>query len=33
VRALSRLRSLQQIATGRRRITVIDLDGLRRYAG
>jgi CRP-like cAMP-binding protein len=33
VRALTSLRSRGLVATGRRRITVCDLDGLRRFAG
>jgi CRP-like cAMP-binding protein len=32
VRALTRLRSQGLIATGRRRITIVDADGLRSYA-
>jgi CRP/FNR family transcriptional regulator, cyclic AMP receptor protein len=32
VRALTSLRSRGLVATARRRITILDLDGLRRYA-
>jgi hypothetical protein len=32
VRAITSLRSLGFIATARRRITILDIDALRRYA-
>jgi CRP/FNR family transcriptional regulator, cyclic AMP receptor protein len=33
VRALAALRSRDLVGTGRRRITVVDVEGLRRFAG
>lgn len=33
VRALTSLRSLHLVATARRRVTILDVDALRRYAG